>query len=215
MGWYHIILMLKRLLDIAASLIALVVLFVPMLAIAVAIRLESPGGAVFRQRRAGRHGKPFTMLKFRTMRIDSEPYGCSPQSQEDPRLTRVGRFLRESSMDELPQFANVLAGQMSLVGPRPLYERQAAQWNVRQRRRLEVKPGLSGYAQAFGRGSNTLEQKLELDVYYVEHESFLLDMKIIFRTLANLLAGRGEVYEKRYSEAHQRESDHREPKHHS
>ncbi len=140
--------MLNRLVDILVALIVVAILCAGMLIIAALIRLESSGRAIFRQRRTGRGGKPFTMLKFRTMRSDVDAYGHSPHSADDPRLTRVGKFLRETSLDELPQLFNVLAGQMSLVGPRPLYERQAAQWSARQRRRLDVPPGITGYAQA-------------------------------------------------------------------
>jgi len=199
--------MLKRAFDIVIGVIALAILAIPMLAIAAVIRLGSRGGAIFRHRRAGWKGKPFTMLKFRTMRTDVDPYGGSPQSAEDPRLTRVGRFLRETSLDELPQLLNVLAGQMSLVGPRPLYERQAAAWNQRQRRRLEVRPGITGYAQAYGRAGLTHEDKIELDLHYVENRSLRLDLKIIFRTIANVFSGRSEVYEQRYSRGRQRESE--------
>jgi len=199
--------MIKRLTDILLSLIAIVILSVPMLLIALAVRLTSRGPAIFRQRRAGRNGTPFTMLKFRTMRSDADPYGRSPRSASDSRLTPIGRFLRETSLDELPQLFNILIGQMSIVGPRPLYERQAALWNERQRRRLEVRPGLSGYAQVYGRGDMTHEDKIELDVYYVENRSFLLDGKIIFRTIANLFRRREDVYEQRYSRLHEREGD--------
>jgi lipopolysaccharide/colanic/teichoic acid biosynthesis glycosyltransferase len=199
--------MLKRLFDIVASATALIIGGIPMLLIALAVRMTSPGAAIFCQRRVGWRGKPFTMLKFRTMRADVDPYGTSPHSAGDDRLTPLGRFLRETSLDELPQLRNILAGQMSLVGPRPLYERQAAEWNQRQRRRLEVRPGLTGYAQAYGRGAMGHEQKLEMDVYYVEHRGFLLDMKIILRTLVNLLPGRSRIYEQRYSAAKERETD--------
>jgi lipopolysaccharide/colanic/teichoic acid biosynthesis glycosyltransferase len=199
--------MLKRLFDIVASAVALTVLAIPMLIIALAVRITSPGAAIFRQRRAGWRGKPFTMLKFRTMRADVDPYGASPRSAEDARLTPLGRFLRATSLDELPQLLNILAGQMSLVGPRPLYERQAELWNQRQRRRLEVRPGLTGYAQAYGRGALRHEGKLEMDVYYVEHQGFLLDMRIILRTVANIASGRQRVYEERYSAAKDRETD--------
>ena len=199
--------MLKRAFDILVSLVALVILAVPMLLIALLIRLESRGWCIFAQRRAGRGGKPFTMLKFRTMRSGVDSYGGSPRSPEDPRLTRVGRFLRETSLDELPQLLNVLAGQMSLVGPRPLYERQAAEWDERQRRRLDVRPGLTGYAQAYGRGRVTIEEKIEMDLYYLEHRGFRLDLRVLLRTGANLLANRGEIYEHRYSRDKQREQD--------
>jgi len=143
--------MLKRAFDITISLIAIVLLGPLLILIAILVRLDSPGAGVFRQRRAGWHGKPFVMLKFRTMRANVDPYGVSPHSGEDPRLTTLGRFLRESSLDELPQLWNVLTGSMSIVGPRPLYERQAELWTEHQHRRLDVKPGLTGYAQEIGR----------------------------------------------------------------
>ncbi|MCD6364922.1 MAG: sugar transferase [Planctomycetes bacterium] len=191
--------MIKRLFDIAASLILTVILGPLMLLIAVAIRLESPGGAIFRQRRAGLRGAAFTMLKFRTMHAEVDAYAPSPHGADDERLTRIGRFLRETSLDELPQLFNVLGGTMSLVGPRPLYERQAAQWDANQRRRLDVRPGITGYAQAYGRGKITIEEKIEMDLYYVDHGGFRMDMKILLRTIANVFVRRGEVYEKRYS----------------
>ena len=199
---------MKRLLDILLSLIALIVLAPLLLVIAALIRLGSKGPAIFRQSRMGWRGKPFTMLKYRTMRTDADPYGQSPHGADDPRLTRFGRWLREKSLDELPQLLNVLAGQMSLVGPRPLYERQAAKWNERQRKRLEVRPGLSGYAQAYGRAALTHEEKVEMDVHYVENCSLWMDTKIVGRTIRNLLAGRSEdVYEQCYSHDEEYESD--------
>jgi lipopolysaccharide/colanic/teichoic acid biosynthesis glycosyltransferase len=202
--------MAKRAADILASLMALAVLAVPMLLIALAIRLESRGPAIFRQRRAGYRGQSFTMLKFRTMRTDADPYGMSPASGRDPRLTRVGRFLRETSLDELPQLLNILAGQMSLVGPRPLYERQAAQWDAEQRRRLDVKPGLTGYAQAYGRASLPIEDKIEMDLHYVDNRGWLMDLRIVFRTVANMFGSDKDVYEKQYSRDRRRERDDQE-----
>ncbi len=188
--------MLKRGFDIVVSFVALVVFAIPMGIIAILIRRKSPDGAIFRQRRVGLDGKPFIMLKFLTMRAQADLYGQSPRSSKDPRLTRIGRFLRETSLDELPQLLNVLAGDMSIVGPRPLYEKQAQRWNERQRRRLEVQPGITGYAQVYGRGSITHDQKLEIDVFYVENADFRLDMKIILRTMLQVFRGRGEVYER-------------------
>jgi len=184
-----------------------VLLLVPMLAIALLIRIGSPGRSFFCQRRAGRHGKPFTILKFRTMRSDADPYDSSPHSENDPRLTRLGKFLRETSLDELPQVFNVIIGQMSLVGPRPLYERQAEQWNDVQRRRLEVRPGITGYAQAYGRGQLTIEEKIEMDVHYVDNRNFWFDLRIIMRKVGNILRPQGEVYEKRYSSDKEYEND--------
>ncbi|MCJ7543228.1 MAG: sugar transferase, partial [Phycisphaerae bacterium] len=165
------------------------------------------GAALFRQQRAGRGGKPFVLLKFRTMRADVDPYGQSPGSGDDPRLTRLGRLLREASVDELPQLLNVLAGQMSLVGPRPLYLRQAEQWNPQQKRRLLVRPGMTGYAQVFGRAGLTHEEKIELDVYYVDNRSFGLDLWILLKTAAAVITHRGAIYERRYSRDREHESD--------
>ncbi len=195
----------KRLMDVLFSAAGLGLLWPLMLLAGLAIRLESPGAALFRQRRAGWRGKPFTMLKFRTMRTDADPYGNSPSEAADPRLTRVGRWLRETSLDELPQLLNVLAGQMSLVGPRPLYERQAELWTPRQRRRLGVRPGLTGWAQVTGRADLPLEDKIERDLWYIDHPSLRLDLHILWRTFAGTLGGRGGIYEKQYSRDQQRE----------
>ena len=199
--------MIKRTFDILVSILLLIVLLLPMLVIALMIRIGSPGNPLFSQRRAGRHGRPFTILKFRTMRIGADPYAGSPHSGKDPRLTRLGRFLRETSLDELPQLFNVILGQMSLVGPRPLYERQAEQWDEHQRRRLEVRPGVTGYAQAYGRGQLTIEEKIEMDVHYVDNRGFWFDLRIILRTVANIFRPRGEVYEKQYSSDREYEND--------
>lgn len=178
----------------------LLVLLAPLLvAIALAIRVSSRGPALFVQQRAGKGGKPFALYKFRTMRLDVEPFGPSPKSPDDPRLTRIGRWLRERSLDELPQLVNVLKGDMSLVGPRPLYVSQMAEWNERQRRRLSVRPGLTGLAQVSGRGALTREEKLECDVRYVEQVSLRLDAVILLKTLARLCGCKG-IYEKRYSQ---------------
>lgn len=206
-GLKKIWVMTKRWFDIVCSVIALIVFGPLMVLIAVLVRLDSPGDPIFRQLRVGYHGRVFQMLKFRTMRIGVEPYGVSPHVGSDPRLTRLGRYLREKSLDELPQLFNVLGGTMSLVGPRPLYERQAAKWNDHQRRRLEVSPGITGYAQVFGRGAITHEDKIDLDVYYVEHWSFVLDLKILVKTVLSILGGHADIYEQRYSKDRQRETD--------
>lgn len=191
---------LKRLFDFLAAGVLLVILWPLLLAIAVAIRLADPGPALFHQERAGRHGKPFLMLKFRTMRLDVDPFGPSPKSGQDPRLTRIGKFLREYSLDELPQLVNIVWGDMAFVGPRPLYVSQIAEWNARQRIRLLVRPGLTGLAQISGRGELTIEEKLELDVRYVEQAGVRLDARILLATFARVFAGQG-IYEKRYSRA--------------
>jgi sugar transferase EpsL len=132
------------------------------------------------------------------MRTDVDPFGSSPKSGDDPRLTKIGKFLREYSLDELPQLFNVLKGNMSLVGPRPLYMEQMKEWDQRQKKRLLVKPGITGLAQISGRGALTREEKLELDVQYVENSGLWFDLKIIFTTIAHVFCKKG-IYEKRYS----------------
>ncbi len=191
---------LKRGWDVLVCLLALVLLWPILAVIAIAIRLESKGPAVFKQQRAARDGKPFTFYKFRTMRVDADPYGPSPKSAKDPRLTKIGRILREYSLDELPQLFNILRGDMSVVGPRPLYLSQVPEWTERQKKRLLVKPGLTGLAQVSGRAELTREEKLELDVTYVETAGISTDVKILWATIARVLKRRG-VYEKRYSQA--------------
>jgi lipopolysaccharide/colanic/teichoic acid biosynthesis glycosyltransferase len=191
--------MAKRLFDIVFSILALAMLGPWILLIAVLVRLDSPGDPIFRQRRAGWRGRPFEMYKFRTMRTDADPYGMSPHSEDDPRLTRMGKWLREKSLDEFPQLWNVLSGSMSLVGPRPLYERQAEQWNERQQHRLDVRPGITGYAQVTGRASIPIEEKIELDLFYVEHRNLAMDISLLWKTLANAVRGEAEIYEKQYS----------------
>lgn len=190
---------MKRLLDIVLSVPAAVILLPVFAVIVIAIRVSSKGAAIFKQERAGKNGKPFMFYKFRTMKLDVDPFGPSPKSGEDPRLTKVGIFLREYSLDELPQLFNVLKGDMSIVGPRPLYVSQMSEWNERQKKRLLVKPGLTGLAQISGRGELTREEKLELDVKYVETASFLGDIKIILATIAQVF-GRKSIYEKKYSQ---------------
>ena len=189
---------LKRCIDWYVALFALLITALPMAVITLLIRRKSAGPAFFRQRRAGRGGCPFTLLKFRTMRTDVNPYGDSPQSGDDTRLTRIGKWLREMSLDELPQLFNVLSGDMSLVGPRPLYLQQMAEWDTRQRGRLLVKPGLTGLAQIHGRGNLTIEDKLEWDVRYVERISLATDLVILVRTVTHL-SERDDIYEVRYS----------------
>ena len=185
----------KRAIDVAVSAAALLLGWPVLLAIALAIRRDSPGPILFRQERAGRHMQPFTMVKFRTMRADAAPFGVSPGSPEDPRLTPLGRWLRETSLDELPQLWNVLKGDMSLVGPRPLYMSQARAFTRRQRRRLEVRPGITGLAQVQGRGEVPHEKKLDIDVRYVEQMSLGLDLRILWRTVVKGL-GRETAYQK-------------------
>ena len=190
----------KRGVDIIVSLLALIILSPILIVIVVVIKLGSRGPAIFKQERAGKTGKAFVFYKFRTMKQDVDPFGPSPKSGQDVRLTKVGRFLREFSLDELPQLYDILRGDMSLIGPRPLYLSQIPEWNERQKKRLLIKPGLTGLAQIRGRGALTQEEKLELDVQYVETAGFFTDIKIMIGTVLRII-GRKGIYEKRYSQS--------------
>lgn len=191
--------MCKRMLDISITIPAIIILSPVLAAIWISLKLSSEGPAIFKQERAGKHGKPFVFHKFRTMKPDTEPFGASPKSAHDPRLTKIGRFLREYSLDELPQLFNILKGDMSIVGPRPLYVSQIQEWNERQKKRLLVKPGLTGLAQIEGRAELTREEKLDLDVEYVETATLITDIKIILLTIVRVFK-RKNIYEKNYSQ---------------
>jgi lipopolysaccharide/colanic/teichoic acid biosynthesis glycosyltransferase len=182
----------SRALDMLLASIGLV-LTSPLLAAAMlAIRLESPGPAIYRQRRVGLAGRPFDLYKLRTMVQGADPVGIgTPVAPRDPRVTRVGALLRRASLDEVPNLVNVLRGEMAIVGPRPTIEAQVELYTPRQRRRLEVKPGITGWAQVNGRASLPWEERIELDIWYVEHRSLWLDLKILARTARLLLTGRG------------------------
>ncbi len=192
----------KRTIDIVGSLLAIMLLSPILGIIALVVKVNSRGPIVFRQQRAGKNGRPFIFYKFRTMRTDVDPFGPSPKSGQDTRLTKVGRFLREYSLDELPQLFNILKGDMSIVGPRPQYISQISEWSDYHREALKVKPGLTGFSQIQGRASLTHEAKLDLEVEYVKSQSLWLDVKIIFLTFSVVFGKKG-VYEKRYSEREQ------------
>jgi lipopolysaccharide/colanic/teichoic acid biosynthesis glycosyltransferase len=183
---------IRRAVDIAVSALALV-LAAPLIAGAmVAIRLESPGPVIYRQRRVGRRGHEFDVLKLRTMVHGAELIGAGlAVDAEDPRITRVGAFLRRTSLDELPNLVNVLRGEMSLIGPRPTLPVQVRQYTERQRGRLAIKPGITGWAQVNGRAALPWSERIELDLYYIEHRSFALDLRILARTFAMVLGGSG------------------------
>jgi lipopolysaccharide/colanic/teichoic acid biosynthesis glycosyltransferase len=160
--------------------------------LAVAVRLESPGDPIYRQIRVGRDGELFEIYKLRTMVHGAEFTGAGLAIAEgDRRITRLGGVLRRYSLDELPNLWNVLRGEMSIVGPRPTIESQVRQYTPRQRRRLSVKPGITGWAQINGRASLPWPQRIELDLWYVEHRSLALDLKILRRTLGQVLSGNG------------------------
>jgi lipopolysaccharide/colanic/teichoic acid biosynthesis glycosyltransferase len=183
---------LSRALDMVLSTVLLVVA-APLLALAaLAIRLESPGPVVYRQRRVGKDGRPFELLKLRTMVPGAESMGAGIYVVEgDPRITRIGRLLRRFSLDELPNLLNVLKGDMAMVGPRPTVQEQVDRYTERQRRRLEVKPGITGWAQINGRTSLPWPERIELDVWYVEHRSLRVDLRILARTARMLASGQG------------------------
>ncbi len=184
--------MIRRGIDIVVAAIATVVT-APVVALAMlAIRLESGGHPIYRQRRVGRDGEEFDMLKLRTMDSGAERIGAGLAVNEgDTRITRVGRFLRRYSIDELPNLVNVLRGEMSLIGPRPTIQVQVAQYTERQRGRLSIKPGLTGWAQIHGRTSLPWEERIELDLWYVEHRSLRLDLRILVLTARMLVTGHG------------------------
>jgi lipopolysaccharide/colanic/teichoic acid biosynthesis glycosyltransferase len=162
------------------------------LAACVAIRLETPGHPIYRQRRVGRHGAEFDIYKLRTMVRGAEFTGAGLAIQEgDDRITRVGELLRRTSLDELPNLWNVVRGEMAIVGPRPTVPVQVMQYTPRQARRLEVKPGITGWAQIHGRASLPWSERIELDLWYVEHRSLALDLRILARTAGLLLSGQG------------------------
>jgi lipopolysaccharide/colanic/teichoic acid biosynthesis glycosyltransferase len=183
---------ITRAIDVVASALGLVVTS-PFLVLALAaIRIESPGSPIFTQVRVGRDGERFKMYKLRTMVTGAEHLGAGLAVNEgDPRITRVGRFLRRTSLDELPNLINVLRGDMSLVGPRPTVQVQVAQYTARQRRRLEVKPGITGYAQINGRASLPWPERIELDIWYIEHRSLRLDLAILWKTVRLFASGEG------------------------
>ncbi len=183
---------LKRVLDVALAATGLLVCSPLLLATLVAIRIETPGSPVYRQRRVGRDGAPFDLYKLRTMVSGAEHIGAGlAVSEGDPRITRVGSLLRRFSLDELPNLVNVLRGEMSIVGPRPTIQAQVDQYTDRQRRRLEVKPGITGWAQVNGRASLPWDERIELDVWYVDNRSVALDLRIIARTVRMLATGQG------------------------
>ncbi|HEU4976337.1 MAG TPA: sugar transferase [Baekduia sp.] len=183
---------LRRIFDILVAGFALL-LSAPVLGAAMlAIRLESPGHPIYRQRRVGRDGVPFDMLKLRTMVSGAERMGAGLAVNDgDTRITRIGALLRRTSVDEIPNLINVLRGEMSIIGPRPTVPVQVAQYTARQRGRLAIKPGITGWAQVNGRASLPWPERIELDLWYVEHRTTALDLKIMWMTVRMLVSGHG------------------------
>lgn len=185
---------IKRAFDLVSCGCALIVLAIPMVVIAAKIKLESPGPVIYSQRRVGKNGKIFNVYKFRSMYTDAEARGARWAAGDDPRVTPFGKFMREKRIDEIPQFWNIVKGDMSLIGPRPErpafckeFEKRIHGWNYR----TSVRPGLSGLAQVMG-GYNLLpKEKVVLDLEYIEHRSIVMDLKIILRTLGVVSTGEG------------------------
>lgn len=183
----------KRLLDIVGALLMLILLFPVLLAIAILIKIKLGSPVIFKQQRAGLYGKPFYLYKFRTMTDERDENG--ELLPDHLRLTPFGQFLRKFSLDELPQLFNVLKGDLSLVGPRPLLMEYLELYTPEQARRHEVKPGITGWAQVNGRNAISWEEKFKLDVWYVDHQSFWLDLKILFLTMIKVLKSEGISHE--------------------
>ena len=181
---------LNRALDAVGASLGLALASPFLAASALAIKLEDRGPVLYRQQRVGQGGEEFELLKLRTMVVGAETKGAGlAVNRGDPRITKVGRLLRRLSLDELPQLWNVVRGEMSLIGPRPTLQYQVERYSDRQRRRLEVKPGITGWAQIHGRAKLPWEERIELDVWYVEHRSPWVDLRILLRTPLALFGG--------------------------
>jgi lipopolysaccharide/colanic/teichoic acid biosynthesis glycosyltransferase len=189
--------------DLAIAVFGLIVASPVLLAAAIAMRLGSRGPVIYRQRRVGKGGEIFELWKLRTMKEGADPIGVGTAvTDDDPRVTRAGRVLRRFSLDELPNLVNVLRGEMAIVGPRATLPAQVELYTPRQRRRLELKPGVTGWAQIHGRAAIPWEERIELDVWYVEHRSLALDLRILTRTPRVLLGGVGGSAPDPYAGSH-------------
>ncbi len=187
---------IKIVLDFCLALISLIFLSPLFVIISLVIKLDDPGKVIFKQARAGKNGKLFYIYKFRTMVENAENMGLGYGiAKNDPRITRVGRFLRKTSLDELPQLFNVLKGEMSFVGPRPGLPYQVERYSAKQHRRLLVKPGITGLAQVQGRGLIPWSKRIEYDLWYIDHWSLWLDLKIMLRTVKNIILSKGYTEE--------------------
>jgi lipopolysaccharide/colanic/teichoic acid biosynthesis glycosyltransferase len=184
--------MARRAFDLIVAATALAIASPLLLVAVIAIRLESRGSVLYRQRRVGRDGRAFDVIKLRTMVTDAENMGAGLAiSEGDTRITRVGRLLRRTSLDELPNLLNVLRGDMAIIGPRPTVPVQVDRYTERQRGRLAIKPGITGWAQIHGRTELPWDERIELDLWYIEHRSWCLDLQILWRTARMVLGGHG------------------------
>lgn len=193
----------KRFFDIVLAFIGLIIALIPMVIIGLIIRLESPGPVIYLHNRIGKNGKPLKLLKFRSMYINADEmikdftpeqkaeWEANFKLENDPRITRVGKILRRSSLDELPQLLNILAGSLSLVGPRPVIQEELERYGENQEKFLRATPGLTGYWQAYARSTCTYEQRMEMELFYADHASFWWDIKILFATVGVVLQGKG------------------------
>lgn len=199
-------LFIKRFLDIIGSLSGLILLFPIMMLVAIAIKIEDPKGKViFGHMRVGKDGRLFPCLKFRSMFANAEEmkknfteeqkreYAETFKLKNDPRITKVGKFIRKTSLDELPQLFNILKGDMTIIGPRPIVEKEISKYGDKAEKLFSVVPGLAGYWQANGRSDTTYEERVEMDMYYIDNMSFYLDVKILFQTAISVLKGEGAI----------------------
>lgn len=183
---------IKRVVDVIASVVLLIVLSPVIAVVALLVRSKLGSPVIFAQKRPGKDGRVFTLYKFRTMR-EATPGGSAVEAvgSDSDRLTRFGRILRSTSLDELPEFVNILLGQMSVVGPRPLLVEYLPRYNAEQARRHEVRPGITGWAQVNGRNALSWEERFRLDVWYVDHRSFLLDLRVLAMTVTTIFRREG------------------------
>jgi exopolysaccharide biosynthesis polyprenyl glycosylphosphotransferase len=188
--FYHIF---KRFFDFIVALILIILLSPLYIIFGILIKLDSKGPIIFKQKRIGKNGKEFSFYKFRTMYVDAPKYSKTPTDPMDPRITKIGRYLRRTSLDELPQLFNVLRGDMSLVGPRPEMPFIVAQYTPLERRRLEVKPGITGVWQISAARGEPIHANLEYDLFYIENQSFLLDIAILIKTFTSVIRGIGAI----------------------
>jgi len=183
---------LKRSIDLLISVTAIILFSPLLLLLACVIKLDSKGPVIFRQQRVGKGGNIFKIYKFRTMVVDAEKLGTGIHvEKKDPRITRIGKFLRHTSLDELLQLINIIKGEMSIVGPRPTLAYQVERYDERQKKRLLVKPGITGWAQVNGRNSLTWPERIELDLWYIDNWSLLLDAKVFFKTIGVIFSNKG------------------------
>ena len=193
---------IKHMIDKIFGLILIVIIFPILVLLSIAIKLNSKGPIIFKQKRLGKNGKVFNMYKFRTMYVDAPDLrnedGSTFNSDDDPRVTKVGKILRKTSLDELPQILNILKGEMSFIGPRPDLPDHYDLYSEDDKKKLLVRPGVTGYAQANGRNSNSRAQRRAMDIYYIENYSLILDIQIFFKTIFSVLKQEGV---NKYSEA--------------